>query len=119
MIDWRAVAERVFKEESARILAALIRLCRSFDWAEEAVQDAFARALVEWPEKGIPDNPGAWIMTVARRRIFDRARRETTRTEYQAEVAAYLDGRAAEHEDQEQEAMPGYPDDRLRLMFTC
>jgi predicted RNA polymerase sigma factor len=70
MIDWRAVVERVFKEESARILAALIRLCRSFDWAEEAMQDTFARALAEWPAKGVPANPGAWIMTVARRCVI-------------------------------------------------
>jgi RNA polymerase sigma-70 factor (ECF subfamily) len=119
MIDWRAVAERVFKEESARILAGLIGLCRSFDWAEEAMQDAFAKALTEWPVKGVPNNPGAWIMAVAQRRIVDRARRETTRTEYQADVAAYIKQRGAEHEDEEHEQMPRYPDDRLRLMFTC
>lgn len=119
MIDWRAVAERVFKEESARILAGLIRLCRSFDWAEEAMQDAFARALADWPANGVPNNPGAWIMTVAQRRIVDRARRETTRTEYQSAVAAYIEQRGAEHDDQEHEPMPAYPDDRLRLMFTC
>ena len=119
MVDWRAVAERVFKEESARILAALIRLCRSFDWAEEAVQDAFALALAEWPVKGVPDRPAAWIMAVAHRRVIDRARRETTRTEHQAALAAYIEQRASNQEDQEQEPMPGYPDDRLRLMFTC
>ena len=88
MVDWRVVAEHVFKEESARILAGLIRICRSFDWAEEAMQDAFARALVEWPAKGVPNSPGAWIMAVAQRRIVDRARRETTRTEYQDALAA-------------------------------
>jgi predicted RNA polymerase sigma factor len=93
MIDWRAVAERVFREESARILAALIRLCRSFDWAEEAMQDAFARALVEWPAKGVPANPAAWIMTVARRRIVDRFRRDATRTQYRAAIAAYIEQR--------------------------
>jgi RNA polymerase sigma-70 factor, ECF subfamily len=119
MVDWHVVAERVFKEESAKILAGLIRVCRSFDWAEEAMQDAFARALVEWPVKGVPNSPGAWIMAVAQRRIVDRARRETTRTEYQAALAAYLEERAAEHEAQGQEPMPGSSDDRLRLMFTC
>jgi RNA polymerase sigma-70 factor (ECF subfamily) len=119
MVDWRAVAESVFKEESARILARLIRLCGSFDWAEEAMQDAFARALIDWPGKGVPNTPGAWIMAVAQRRVVDRARRETTRTEYQAALAAYLEQRAAEREAEEQEPMPGYPDDRLRLMFTC
>lgn len=118
-VDWGAVAARVFKEESARILAGLIRLCGSFDWAEEAMQDAFARALSEWPKEGVPANPGAWITTVARRRIVDRARREVTRAEYQASVAAHLKSLAAEDDVPEQEPMPEYPDDRLRLMFTC
>jgi RNA polymerase sigma-70 factor (ECF subfamily) len=118
-IDWGAVATRVVKEESARILAGLIRLSGSFDWAEEAMQDAFTRALTEWPEKGVPTNPGAWITTVARRRIVDRARREATRTEYEPSVAAYLGMLASADDTGEQEPMPEYPDDRLRLMFTC
>jgi RNA polymerase sigma-70 factor (ECF subfamily) len=118
-VDWRGVAARVFKEESARILAGSIRLSGSFDWAEEAMQDAFARALTEWPEKGVPTNPGAWITTVARRRIVDRARREATRTEYEPSVAAHLMSLASEDDTAEQEPMPEYPDDRLRLMFTC
>jgi RNA polymerase sigma-70 factor (ECF subfamily) len=119
MIDWRAVAGRVFKEESARILAALIRLSGSFDWAEEAMQDAFARAVTEWPVKGVPTNPGAWITAVARRRIVDLARRQTTRSEYQTAVATHLQLLRAEEDIQDQEPMPEYPDDRLRLMFTC
>src|SRR5262249_50380619 len=134
-IDWGGVIERVFKEESGRILAGLIRLCRSFDWAEEAMQDAFAIALTTWPAKGVPTNPGAWIMTVAHRRIVDRARRETKRTEYQTALAAHPEQRGAEREDGlEPDAMSTYPDsstgsgsfrawpsddDRLRLMFTC
>jgi RNA polymerase sigma-70 factor (ECF subfamily) len=118
-VDWRGVAARVFKEESARILAGLIRLSGSFDWAEEAMQDAFTRALTEWPEKGVPTNPGAWITTVARRRIVDRARREATRTEYEPSVAAQLMSLASGDDTAEQEPMPEYPDDRLRLMFTC
>jgi RNA polymerase sigma-70 factor (ECF subfamily) len=119
MIDWPAVAECVFKEESARILAALIRLSGSFDWAEEAMQDAFARAVSEWPVKGVPTNPGAWITAVARRRIVDLARRQTTRSEYQTAVATHLQLLRAEEDIQDQEPMPDYPDDRLRLMFTC
>jgi RNA polymerase sigma-70 factor, ECF subfamily len=118
-VDWRGVAARVFNEESARILAGLIRLSGSFDWAEEAMQDAFTRALTEWPEKGVPTNPGAWITTVARRRIVDRARREATRTEYEPSVAAQLMSLASGDDTAEQEPMPEYPDDRLRLMFTC
>lgn len=118
-VDWGAVAGRVFKEESARILAGLIRLSGSFDWAEEAMQDAFTKALTEWPEKGVPTNPGAWITTVARRRIVDRARREATRTEYDPSVAGHLMSLASGDDPSEQEPMPEYPDDRLRLMFTC
>ncbi len=118
-VDWQAVAAHVFKEESARILAGLIRLSGSFDWAEEALQDAFATALAEWPAKGVPTNAGAWINTVARRRIVDRARRESTRADYQRAVAEHLKLLAAEDENAEQEPMAAYPDDRLRLMFTC
>jgi RNA polymerase sigma-70 factor, ECF subfamily len=118
-VDWGAVAARVFREESARILAGMIRLSGSFDWAEEAMQDAFAKALAEWPKKGVPANPGAWITTVARRCIVDRARREATRVEYQTSVAAHLKLLAAEEDVPAQEPMPAYPDDRLRLMFTC
>jgi hypothetical protein len=76
-VDWRGVAARVFKEESARILAGLIRLSGSFDWAEEAMQDAFTRALTEWPEKvsrrtpvrGSPQSRGdeSWTARAVRR----------------------------------------------------
>jgi RNA polymerase sigma-70 factor (ECF subfamily) len=118
-VEWGAVTAHVFKEESARILAGLIRLSGSFDWAEEAVQDAFTRALMEWPVKGVPTNPGAWITTVARRRIVDRARREATRTAYDPAIAAHLETLAAGDDFPEQAPMPEYPDDRLRLMFTC
>ena len=119
-VDWRAVAERVFKEESGRILAGLIRLSGSFDWAEEAMQDAFARALIEWPVKGVPESAGAWITAVARRRIVDRARREATRTGYQHALAEYIVQRRPEsQQDEDEEGMAAYPDDRLRLIFTC
>src|ERR1700685_4473249 len=68
--------EHIFREESGRILAGLIRRSGSFDLAEEAVQDAFASALEIWPRDGVPRNPGAWITTVAFRKLIDRARRE-------------------------------------------
>src|SRR5579884_2796810 len=79
MPEIREVAEAVFRQESGRIMAALIRLSGSFDRAEEALQDAFAAALAAWRERGLPDNPAAWIMAAAHRKLIDAARRETTR----------------------------------------
>ncbi|WP_433199543.1 RNA polymerase sigma factor [Dactylosporangium sp. CS-047395] len=69
--------ERAHREEWARVLAAVVRLTRDLDLAEECVQDAFAQALRTWPDAGIPDRPGAWLTTVARNRAVDRLRRET------------------------------------------
>src|SRR5437879_3619570 len=79
----KAVVESVFRQESGRIIATLIRIAGSFDLAEEAMQEAFASALTTWPEKGIPDNPGAWITAVAHRKLIDHGRRERTRREKQ------------------------------------
>ena len=70
----RAV-EQLFREESGRILATLIRVLGDFDRAEEAMQDAFAVALERWPVDGVPQNTGAWITTAARRKAIDRLRR--------------------------------------------
>ena len=80
-MDVTRVAEEIFRLESGRILAALIRIGGSFDLAEEAIQDAFASALHAWPERGIPDNPGAWIMAAAHRKLLDQFRRSRTRAE--------------------------------------
>ena len=67
----RAVVEATFRREHGRIIAALIRLCGSFDRAEEAMQDAFASALAHWTEQGIPDNPGAWITAASHRKLME------------------------------------------------
>jgi RNA polymerase sigma-70 factor (ECF subfamily) len=115
-IDVRACAESVFRHEHGRIIAGLIRLCGSFDRAEEAMQDALAAALVHWPERGIPQNPAAWIMTAAHRKLIDVARRERTRNEkhdlleQEAAIAVY---------ENPMPAPSALPDDRLRLIFTC
>ena len=69
------VVDRLFREEQGRAVATLIRVLGDFDLAEEAVQDAFIAALEVWPDRGIPDNPGAWITTTARNRAIDRLRR--------------------------------------------
>jgi RNA polymerase sigma-70 factor (ECF subfamily) len=115
MVDTRAAVESVFREESGRIMAALIRISGSFDRAEEALQEAFASALVSWPGKGIPQNPGAWIMTTAHRKLIDQSRRERTKREKQDTVRYESASRTLPGE----EAPMDFPDDRLRLIFTC
>src|SRR6185369_6348041 len=75
MRDVESIVEAVFREEWSRIVASLIRLSGSFDLAEEAAQEAFAQAIASWPVSGVPDNPGAWITTVARRKLIDHVRK--------------------------------------------
>lgn len=85
--DARAAAEAVYREEAGRITAVLIRLSGSFDLAEEALQDAFASALETWPERGIPENPPAWITSAAHRKLIDAVRREQTRRNKAGDLA--------------------------------
>ncbi len=77
--------ERVFREEYGRIIATLIRLS-SFDLAEESLQEAFAAAVTAWARDGVPHNPGAWLTTVAHRKLLDVVRREKTKTEKQPQL---------------------------------
>jgi RNA polymerase sigma-70 factor, ECF subfamily len=107
------VVDRLFRRESGRAIATLIRAIGDFDLAEEAVQDAFVTALERWPRDGVPDNPGAWITTTARNRAIDRLRREKVGRE-KAESAQRL--RALDSIGDE---MPDLRDERLRLIFTC
>src|ERR1051325_1265949 len=79
MEETRSAAEEVFRRESGRIIATLIRISGSFDLAEEAMQEAFTAALAAWPDRGIPDNPGAWITATAHRKLIDITRRERTK----------------------------------------
>ena len=71
-MDAKQAVEAVFREQSGRIIATLIRISGSFDWAEEALQDAFASALLSWPAKGVPENPGAWIVAAAHRKLGEQ-----------------------------------------------
>ena len=77
--DIKAAAEAVFRQEGGRIIATLIRISGSFDRAEEALQEAFASALGAWSEKGIPQNPAAWITAAAHRKLIDESRRQRTK----------------------------------------
>jgi RNA polymerase sigma factor (sigma-70 family) len=97
----------VFREEAGRLAATLVRLLGDFDLAEDLVAEAVVEALAHWPTRGVPDRPGAWLLTTARRKAIDRVRRERRYADKLVQVAALAD--SAERE----------PDDRLRLIFTC
>ena len=108
-----AAIDRIFREESGKAVATLIRLFRDIDVAEEAVQEAFAVATERWPEAGLPPNPGGWIVTTARNRAIDRLRRESSREDRHAQAAML-------HAQEEPDPIGGpVSDDRLRLVFTC
>jgi RNA polymerase sigma-70 factor, ECF subfamily len=111
--------EEVFRKEYGRIIATLIRISGSFDLAEEALQEAFIAAVSKWELEGSPDNPGAWLTTVAHRKLLDALRRDKTRTDKQAELT-YETSRLQSYVEPELfEDSVEYPDDRLRLIFTC
>lgn len=114
----RENAERVFREESGRILATLIRVFGDIDLAEDALQEALATALDRWPRDGIPSNPGAWITTAARRKAIDQLRRNQTFGEKRRLLEADAPLNALAHSDEGHE-MTELRDDRLRLIFTC
>ena len=101
--------DRLYRAEWGRLLSALIRAFRDFDLAEEALQDAFASAVVEW-EKGTPANPRGWLYTAARHNAIDRLRRQAR---FAAKMAALAPAPTEVVEDED------VPDDRLRLIFTC
>ena len=122
VVEPKHIAERVFREEGGRIVASLIRISGSFDLAEEAMQDAFAAALVNWPGRGVPDNPAAWITAVAHRKLIDYARRRSTEPKSKMRWSArhWQTPAAANTLELSAEEMSAiYPDDRLRLIFTC
>ncbi len=105
--------EGVFRTEWPRAVSILTRVLGDLALAEDAVQDAFATALVRWERDGPPANPGAWIVTAARNRAIDRIRRERTFAR-KAELLARLEALPAEESD-----VSAIPDDRLALVFTC
>jgi len=111
--------EQVFREEYGRIIATLIRLSGSFDLAEEALQEAFVSAAATWKEQGAPKNPGAWLTTVAHRKLLDAIRREKTKSDKQTELEYEIERLHPYDEPQSFEETMEYPDDRLRLIFTC
>jgi RNA polymerase sigma-70 factor (ECF subfamily) len=115
----RETLEKVFREEYGRIIATLIRISGSFDLAEEALQEAFISAASKWELEGPPNNPGAWLTTVAHRRLLDAIRRDRTHTDKQTELAFEATRLQPHVEPELFEDAVEYPDDRLRLIFTC
>lgn len=112
--------ERIYREESGRILATLIRLLGSFDLAEEVLQDAFAAALEQWPGTGMPVNPRAWLIAAARNKGVDRLRRQARFDSKRDELQriAALDQELFQTENG-MLAHDKFEDDRLRLICTC
>lgn len=105
--------EAIYRAESRRVLATLIRLLGDFDLAEEALHDAFTIAMDQWTRDGIPDNPRAWLVSTGRFKAIDQLRRRARFNTSLEDVADRLDEDAEEMDDESIE------DDRLRLVFTC
>ncbi len=121
--------EKLHREESGRILSTLIRLLGDFDLAEEMLQEAYAAALQKWRVDGPPANPVAWLVSTARHKAIDRLRRQLRFEQKQGEIARYSEFLAqpaagfsrGEGDDPNEAGFPDdpFPDDRLRLIFTC
>ena len=109
------MVDTVYRSESRRVLATLIRLLGDFDLAEEALHDAFTAALERWPESGVPANPRTWLVSAGRFKAIDGLRRRARFDASLGRIADQLDAAAGDTGPQEEDV----PDDRLRLIFTC
>ncbi len=105
--------EAIYRRESRRVLATLIRLLGDFDLAEEALHDAFRAAMEQWPQTGVPEQPRAWLVSAGRFKAIDGLRRRARFDASLAQIADTLYEQAARGDDEDVE------DDRLRLIFTC
>jgi RNA polymerase sigma-70 factor (ECF subfamily) len=112
----RATVEAVYRSDSRRVLATLIRVLGDFDLAEEALHDAFAAAVQQWPRDGVPDHPRAWLISAGRFRAIDAMRRRARFDASLGEIAARLESTPPDPADLDDERIE---DDRLRLIFTC
>jgi RNA polymerase sigma-70 factor (ECF subfamily) len=113
----RELLDSLYRVDSGRILATLIRLLGDFDLAEEAMHEAFATALTLWPSGGVPGNPRPWLISTARFKAIDTLRRRARFDASQGELARYLEGQWSSAESSNEE--DSLEDDRLRLIFTC
>jgi RNA polymerase sigma-70 factor, ECF subfamily len=112
----RESVEAIYRAESRRVLATLIRLLGDFDLAEEALHDAFTAALDQWPKEGVPNNPRAWLVSTGRFKAIDAIRRRARFDATLGALAERLDSATSDPAEQNDE---GVEDDRLRLIFTC
>src|SRR5688500_11963383 len=112
----RELLDDVYRSESRRILATLIRLLGDFDLAEEALHDAFRAALEQWPRDGVPANSRAWLVSAGRFKAIDTLRR---RARFDASLAVLAEQLDANAHDSTGSDNQGVEDDRLRLIFTC
>jgi RNA polymerase sigma-70 factor (ECF subfamily) len=118
----RELLDSLYRVDSRRILATLIRLLGDFDLAEEAMHEAFAAALDTWPQAGVPDNPRPWLISTARFKTIDTLRRRARFDASQDELVRYLEAQsnsAGKSNDEDSLENDGLEDDRLRLIFTC
>jgi RNA polymerase sigma-70 factor (ECF subfamily) len=118
----RELLDSLYRVDSGRILATLIRLLGDFDLAEEAMHEAFAAALSRWPRCGVPDNPRPWLISTARFKAIDTLRRRARFDASQDELVRYLEAQSSSAErSNEEDSLEehGLEDDRLRLIFTC
>jgi RNA polymerase sigma-70 factor, ECF subfamily len=112
----RQTVDAVYRSDSRRVLATLIHLLGDFDWAEEAMHDAFAAAVEQWPLNGIPANPRAWLVSTGRFKAIDGLRRRARFDASMEELARQPDGVTVEPLEWDEQSVE---DDRLRLIFTC
>src|SRR5437868_2433787 len=112
----REIVDSVYRSDSRRILATLIRVLGDFEVAEEAMHDAFAAAVEQWPSEGVPANPRAWLVSTARFKAIDRIRRRAKYDVSLEDVVEQIENIADANTPQDTE---GVEDDRLRLIFTC
>lgn len=110
------LVEQTFRADAGRVLSTLIGLLNDFDLAEDVLQETLVAALEHWPREGAPRNPAAWITTVARRKAIDRLRRSKVWEEKRRELAWQA---ALAHEDGTDMDEATFPDERLKLIFTC
>src|SRR5579871_4900255 len=107
--------ETLYRSESGRVLATLVRLLGDLDLAEESMHEAFAAALDTWPKTGIPDKPRPWLISTARFKAIDAMRRRARFDGVQRDLVAHIESRVNDAPFENEEI----DDDRLRLIFTC